>query len=335
MDASTTPRRALRAVPSNNPARTLSRKHVEAMAERVKNWGRWGADDQVGTLNHIGAEELRHAASLVRKGKAISLGLDFNFVGPQTTGWGNRFNPVHTMLQTGTDAVAGNQDWNNLRYADDMVTMPLQCGTQWDALGHIFYYDKMWNGYDAKLVDSTGAKKNGIEHTRSRMVGRGVLLDIARYKGGDYLEDGYGIGIDDLTGCAAAQGVEIRKGDFVIVRTGQLEQRLHDGDWGSYAAGTAPGLRLETAQWIHDSRIAAVCTDTWGCEVRPNETPDTNQPWHWVVIPMIGMTMGEIFFLKDLAEDCVADGVYEFLFCAPSLPITGAVGSPINPIALK
>jgi kynurenine formamidase len=326
---------SLRMVPSNRPALNLTRRDVEAMAERVKNWGRWGPHDQIGTLNHIGPDEIRRAAALVRKGLAISLGLEFNFKGPQTTGWGNRFNPIHSMLQTGTDAVAGNQDWNMLRYADDMVTMPLQSGTQWDALSHIFYGDKMWNGYDATLVDAAGARKNGIEHTRSRMVGRGVLLDIARFKGGDYLEDGYGIGSSELDACAASQGVTIRRGDFVIVRTGQLEQRIASGDWGTYAAGTAPGLRLETAEWIHRNHVAAVCTDTWGCEVRPNETADTNQPWHWVVIPMIGMTMGEIFYLKDLAEDCAADGVYEFFFCAPCLPITGAVGSPINPIAVK
>jgi kynurenine formamidase len=329
-----TAERELKRVPIARAPLTLSRSDVERLAQITKSWGRWGPDDQIGTLNYVGTDEVRHAGSLIRKGKAISLGLDFNFNGPQK-GWGNRFNPIHSMLQTGTDAVAGNQDWNNIRYADDMVTMPLQCGTQWDALGHIFYGDKMWNGYDATLVDSTGAKKNGIEHTRSKMVGRGVLLDMARFKGGDYLEDGYGISSDDLTECAAYQSVAIRRGDFVIVRTGQMEQRLSAGEWGGYAGGNAPGLRLETAEWIHERQIAAICTDTWGCEVRPNETADTAQPWHWVVIPMIGVTMGEIFYLKDLANDCLADGVYEFFFCAPSLPITGAVGSPINPIAIK
>jgi kynurenine formamidase len=239
------------------------------------------------------------------------------------------------MLATGTDAVAGRQEAGKLRYADDMVTMPLQCGTQWDGLGHIFYGEKMWNGYDARLVDSTGAKKNGIHKTRDRMVGRGVLLDIPRWKGGDYLEDGYGIGNDDLDGCARAQGVEVRPGDFVIVRTGQMEHCLARGDWGTYAAGDAPGLRFETAGWIHKTQIAAICCDTWGCEVRPNECTEAFQPWHWIVIPMIGITMGEIFYLKDLAADCAQDKVYEFLFCAPTLAITGAVGSPINPIALK
>jgi kynurenine formamidase len=162
-----------------------------------------------------------------------------------------------------------------------------------------------------------------------------VLLDIPRWKGGDYLEDGYGIGNDDLDGCARAQSVEVRPGDFVIVRTGQMEHCLARGDWGTYAAGDAPGLRFETAEWIHKKQIAAICCDTWGCEVRPNECTEAFQPWHWIVIPMIGITMGEIFYLKDLAADCAQDKVYEFLFCAPTLAITGAVGSPINPIALK
>jgi kynurenine formamidase len=239
------------------------------------------------------------------------------------------------MLATGVDAAAGRQESMGVRYADDMVTMPLQCGTQWDALGHIFFGDKMWNGYDARLVDSGGAHKNGIEKTKDKMVGRGVLLDIARHKGVDSLEDGCGIGTGDLEKCAAAQDVEIRRGDFVIVRTGHMERCLSSGNWGGYAGGDAPGLRFETADWIRSTDIAAICADTWGCEVRPNESDVASQPWHWVVIPMIGISMGEIFYLKDLAADCASDHVYEFFFCAPPLPITRAVGSPVNPIAIK
>jgi kynurenine formamidase len=140
---------------------------------------------------------------------------------------------------------------------------------------------------------------------------------------------------EDLDATAKAQGVEVRRGDFVIVRTGQMEQRLDCGDWGGYAGGDAPGLAFETADWIFKKEIAAICTDTWGCEVRPNETAEASQPWHWVVIPMIGITMGEIFYVRDLAADCAQDRVYEFLFCAPPMPVTHAVGSPINPMAVK
>ncbi len=308
---------------------------VHETAKRCSNWGKWGPDDEIGTLNYITPEDIKAAAGLVRKGSVFSLALDFDRNGPQKGLWGNRYNPIHTMLATGTDAVAGNQDAGGLRYADDSVSMPLQCGTQWDGLGHIFYGDKMWNGYDARLVDSDGAHKNGIEKVKAKMVGRGVLLDVARYLGVDSLDDGQAISVEDLEATQKAQGVEVRRGDFVIVRTGHMERCQAQGDWGGYAGGEAPGLAFDTANWIYDKEIAAICTDTWGCEVRPNETDDCTQPWHWVVIPMIGISMGEIFYLKDLADDCAEDGVYEFLFTAPPLPITRAVGSPLNPIAIK
>ena len=325
----------MKMVPKNNLKRDVTLKTLEEMAGRTKNWGKWGPEDQLGTLNFVMPEDIVAAGKLIRRGKTFALGLDFNSNGPQRTGWGGRFNPIHTMLATGTDAVAGTQDAGKIRYADDMVSMPLQCGTQWDALGHIFYGDRMWNGYDARLVDSTGAKKNGIHKTRDRMVGRGVLLDVPRFLGGDYLEDGYGIGNAELDACAKAQNVEIRRGDFVIVRTGQMERCLKEGVWGGYAGGDAPGVKFENCYWCQEKQVAAICTDTWGVEVRPNETTEANQPWHWVVIPAMGLCMGEIFYLKDLAQDCAEDGVYEFFFCGPPLIITGGTGSPINPQAIK
>ncbi|OYX14202.1 MAG: cyclase, partial [Rhizobiales bacterium 32-66-8] len=187
----------------------------------------------------------------------------------------------------------------------------------------------------ARLVDARGAKKLGIEHVRDKMVGRGVLLDVARFKGVDSLDDGYAMTIADLNDTAAAQGVEIRKGDFVIVRTGHQERCLAKKDWSGYAGGAAPGFAFETCYWIRENDIAAICSDTWGCEVRPNETDEANQPWHWVVIPAIGISMGEIFYLKELAEDCAADKVYEFFFSAPPLHLPGGAGSPINPQAVK
>ena len=161
--------------------------------------------------------------------------------------------------------------------------------------------------YDARLVDSDGAQKNGIEKVKDKMVGRGVLLDIARHIGVDSLDEGIAITNEDLDACAEAQGVEVRRGDFVLCRTGMIEQRLRDGEWGGYAGGDAPGLAFETAEWIHGHEIAAICCDTWGCEVRPNETTEAQQPWHWVVIPMIGISMGEIFNMGELAEDCADD----------------------------
>lgn len=315
---------------------TVGKAAIAEAHKKLSNWGRWGASDQLGTLNHVTTEDIVAATRLVRKGKVFALGIPLDRNGPQNGLFGGRWNPIHTMLATGTDAVAGRQDEApNIRYADDAINMPVQGATHWDALGHVFYQDKMYNGYDARLVDSNGLATLGIEHARNKMVGRGVLLDVARFKGVEYLEDGYGISNDELDACAKAQNVEIRRGDFVIIRTGQMERCLKEGQWGGYAGGDAPGVKFENCYWCHGKQIAAICSDTWGVEVRPNETAEANQPWHWVVIPAMGLTMGEIFYVKELAEDCAEDKVYEFFFNAPPLVITGGTGSPINPQAIK
>lgn len=314
----------------------VDRAAIAEAAKHLSNWRRWGDDDQIGTLNNVTSEDVVNASRLVKKGKVFALGLSLKE--PIQSGlFGGRWNPIHTMLATGTDAVAGVQDHPTpyLRYADDAINMPCQASTQWDALSHIFYGDKMYNGYDARLVDAYGARKLGIENVRDKMAGRGVLLDVARHMGVTALDDGYAITNADLNECAKAQGVEVRKGDFVIVRTGQQEKCIAARDWTGYAGGPAPGLGFETAYWIRENDIAAICADTWGCEVRPNETDEVNQPWHWVVIPAIGISMGEIFYLADLASDCAVDRVYEFFFCAPPLHLPGGTGSPINPQAIK
>jgi kynurenine formamidase len=315
----------------------FDRQTIYETAKKLSNWGRWGKDDQIGTLNNIEPSDIISAAKLIQRGKVFSLGLSLKE--PIQSGlFGGRWNPIHQMLATGTDAVAGKQDGDGksyLRYADDAINMPCQASTQWDALCHIFLDDKMYNGYPATDVSVQGASNLGIEHVRDKMVGRGVLLDIARFKSMNSLEDGYAITNEDLNKCAAFQGVEIKKGDFVIIRTGHQERCLEKGDWSGYAGGDAPGVAFETANWIKSKDIAAICTDTWGCEVRPNETDEANQPWHWVVIPAIGISMGEIFYVKELAEDCAEDKVYEFFFVAPPMHMPGAAGSPINPQAIK
>ncbi|HET7298112.1 MAG TPA: cyclase family protein [Burkholderiales bacterium] len=320
--------------------RKLTRDDLRKAAQKYKNWGRWGPDDEIGTLNHTRPEDIVAAARLVRTGKVISLALNFDNHGPQGAKSKypalGRINPLHTMLRTGTDAYAGVLDTRGIRAADDMVVMPLQCGTQWDGLGHVFYENTMWNGYDCREVTSAGAQKCGIEKTKNKMVGRGVFLDVPRALGVEVLPDGYAITGKDLDKTALVEEVELRRGDFVIVRTGQMEAKLAAGSWDGYPGGDAPGFSFETLDWIQRTELAALASDTWGCEVRPNESePGINQPWHWITIPIMGMTMGEIFYVKDLAEDCAADGVYEFLFVAPALPITGAVGSPTNPLAIK
>ena len=319
--------------------RKLTRKDVKKAADRLKNWGRWGKDDEIGTLNFTQPEHIVAAAQLVRKGKVMSLALNYDQHGPQGAKSKypalGRFNPIHLMTRTGTDAYSGVLDHRNIRGTDDIIIMPLQCGTQWDGLGHILYENYMWNGYDCRNVTSAGAQKGGIEKTKEKMVGRGVLLDVARAMGEKFLPDGFAITNEVLDYTEQKQGAEVRRGDYLLVHTGHIERCLTNQSWDGYSGGDAPGFAFETVEWLHRKEIAGVATDTWGAEVRPNETEDTNQPWHWIVIPMMGLTVGEIFYLTELAEDCAKDKVYEFMFVAPALPITGAVGSPVNPLAIK
>lgn len=324
---------------------TPSIEDVRRIATQCNNWGRWGDDDEIGTLNLLTADNVLAGKACIRRGHVISLALPYDKAGPQGGGGWGRFNPIHLMLRDGGDAITGAtvRDYYGgkdgyVRGNDDIIIMPLQCGTQWDALAHMIFEEKMYNGFDANLVSSAGALRNDIAKAREKLVGRGVLLDVARYKGKPWLDGGEVITGDDLEGCASQQGVEIGSGDIVLVRTGQMGQVRDRGGWGDYAAGysaKAPGLGLDSVMWIHGKDLAAVATDTWGAEVLPNETPDVSMPLHILLITQMGLTLGEIFDLEALAEDCAEDGVYEFFFAAPPLPFTRAVGSPINPVAVK
>ncbi|MET9226172.1 cyclase family protein [Lentzea sp. NPDC003310] len=308
---------------------------IAAAAKSCSNWDRWGQDDRLGTLNFLTPGKRAEGAALIRRGESFSLSLPFDMNGPQK-GWRRRTNPVHTMLDTGTDAAAGLQKFpHGIGGADDVISMPLQCSTQWDGLGHIFDHGRAWNGRDAATtVTSEGDLVTGIEHMASAVAGRAVLLDVGRVIGDGELPDGFAITEAHLVTTAHAHGVEVGTGDIVLVRTGQLARAKRDG-WGDYAGGPAPGLSFGTAEWLHRSEIAAIATDTWGFEVRPNEFADAFQPLHQVVIPHIGLLVGEMWDLEALAEDCARDGVHEFWLTAAPLPITGAVGSPVNPVAVK
>ncbi|MCX4817982.1 cyclase family protein [Streptomyces sp. NBC_01239] len=304
---------------------------------QCSNWGRWGEDDQLGTLNHVGPEQVRAAAALVRRGETISCTLPFDQRGPQTGSLRN--NPKNMMTATGADHLAGAQEIlpsgfgpaKGYGRSDDVLIIPNQSGTQWDSLSHIFWEGRMYNGRSAGLVSSGGAARNGIENFAGKLVLRGVLLDVAAHEGVDALEPGHAISVETLEATAAAQGVEVRQGDALIVRTGFLAARR--ANWGDYAGGAAPGLSLHTAPWLHERKVAAVVSDTWGVEVRPNEV-DCFQPFHVVALVHMGMAIGEIFDLEQLATRCREVNTYEFLFTAPALPITGASGCPVGAVAV-
>lgn len=311
---------------------------IESAAAAYRNWGRWGDDDVHGTLNFIDDAKRVEAAALIRRGASFSLSQSFDGNGPQN-GWRRRTNPVHTMLDTGTDAAAGNQGFpHGIGGADDVVAMPLQASTQWDGLGHIFDRAKAWNGRNAgNVVTSEGDKITGIETAASQIVSRGILLDVGAHLGTDgELPDGFAITPAHLDATIAAQGAtaSVGRGDILLVRTGRLARARREG-WKDYAGGPSAGISFTSAGWLHSHEIAAIATDTWGFEVRPNEFDDAFQPLHQIVIPNMGLFIGELWDLDALAADCALDGRWEFFLTAAPIPFTGAVGAPVNPIAVK
>jgi kynurenine formamidase len=310
---------------------------IAAAAARCSNWNRWGPDDVHGTLNFIDETKRREGAGLVRRGACFSLAQRFDAHGPQK-GTFRRNNPVHVMLASGLDSSESQRFPHGFSGADDVVFTPLQASTQWDGLGHVFDHGTAWNGRAAaQTVTSQGDLITGIERVAADFAGRGVLLDVATAIGEDgELPDGFAITPDHLAAAIAAQGVSatVGRGDILCVRTGALARARRDG-WGDYAGGPAPGLSFGCADWLHDTEIAAIATDTWGFEVRPNEFDDAFQPLHQVVIPHLGLFIGEMWDFEELAADCADDGCYEFFVAAAPIPFTGAVGAPVNPLALK
>ncbi len=315
----------------------------EALAEarrKYRNWGRWGPDDALGTLNYIDDAKRAAAAALARTGRAFSLAVEFNRNGPRS-GHRGRGNPIHTMLDSGVEAAAGTQGFpHGFGDADDVVFMPLRAGTHWDGLGHVYDNALAWNGRRCEeVVTGAGDLATGAERQAASFVSRGVLLDVARATtpGGE-LPGGFAITEQHLEATIAAQGPTSKagRGDIMLIRTGQLGRCRRQGSWDGYAAGPSPGLSFGTLGWLHGSEIAAVATDTFAVEVKPHEfARPCVTPLHQIAIPNIGLFLGEMFDLEALAADCAADGIYEFFLIAAGLPITGGVGLPVNPIAVK
>lgn len=306
---------------------------IDALCEKYRTWGRWGEDDELGAANLVTAERVLEAMHATRRGHVFSLALPLDRSGPQS-GLTPRVNPQHIMLRLPSEANALGD--GRLTASDDAVYMPLQAATQWDALCHIFHDGVGYNNRGAETVTTrNGASFNSITNLKDRAVGRGVLLDVARHLGRPWLEPGDSIQSEDLERCAVAQGVDVREGDFLLVRTGQIAQCRDRGGWGDYAGGSAPGLGVSAADFICGHGVVGVATDTWGIEAMPYETATLLAPLHIILLVNAGVYIGEMWDMEALAQDCAHDGIYEFFLSAQPLTISGSVGSPINPIAIK
>src|SRR5215211_7109599 len=300
------------------------------LAAAVRNWDRWGPDDELGTINLVTPEVRRRAAASVRSGRAFSLALPLSeSEGIQTGLLPGRINPVRTMAQINNPILDSDQ----VRTSDDLVVMGLQCATHWDGLAHVSYGGHIWNGYPADTVTAAGATRGGIHRIRT-LVSRGVLLDVARARGVERLEGGHVITGEDLDAAEELARVRVEPGDVVLVRTGHMAVLRERGGKRKYPA-PSPGLSMQSVPWLRQRDVAAVAIDTLTFEVFPGERDDVFLPVHMLHLVDMGLTQGQNFVLDELAADCADDGVYEFLLEASPQPFTNAVGSPVNPVAVK
>jgi kynurenine formamidase len=298
------------------------------LAKRVNNWGRWGDEDERGTLNLITPEVIARAAACIRTGKQFSLAIPLGPRGPQTGMIPGRVNPARTMTMINRPLTGDPADFCT---SDDVVYMGLQAGTHWDSLAHASYEGKLYNGFAASSVDDKGAARCGIDKVGT-VVSRAVLLDMAP---GDRLAPGHAIRPADLDEAEQRAGTRLEAGDIVLLRTGHM-QLLRADDRDSYGYGVAtPGPAMAACEWFHERDVAAVATDNLAFEVFPFEYEDCVLPVHLLDLVEMGMIQGQNWDMEELAADCLADGVYEMFLSASPEPFARGLGGPVNPVAIK
>lgn len=310
----------------------------ELLKDSPKNWGRWGDDDEIGCLNYLTPEVVLAAVSVARQGKVFTLQV------PMADPAGDPIWPGRTPAQR--FSVSDKGQWmagkapqypGGLEGADDFMVCYLQGSTQYDALGHVWFGDQIYNGYDAATTVDGLAKASVLPLAKKGVVARGVLLDIARHRGKDWLDKGETFSHEDLLACAEAQGTEIRKNDVLVVRTGWIGKFYRVTREEFYADFNEPGLTYtpELVQWFADTEIVNLVTDTIANEVTTDPVSGTLLPLHVALMSNLGVTFTEIAWLDDLAEDCANDGQYDFLYTAAPLKVVNGTGAPVNPVVIK
>ncbi|WP_369271744.1 cyclase family protein [Streptomyces sp. R11] len=298
------------------------------IAKRVNNWGRWGADDEIGTLNLITDEVVREAAACVRTGRRIPLALPLQQDGVQTGMIPGRINPLHAMVQINQEIFGPG----TVACSDDAVTMGLQTATHWDALTHVSHSGRLYNGRPADTITPHGgAEFSGIDKAR-HIVSRGVLLDVARARGVTRLDGEHAVTPEDLEAAEELAGTRVRRGDIVLVRTGQVQVYLA-GDKHAYGY-PSPGLSIRTPEWFHARDVAAVANDTLTFEIFPPEKDDLWLPVHALDLVEMGMIQGQNWNLEELSTACGQEARYAFLLSAMPEPFVGATGTPVAPVAV-
>ncbi|HEY2108165.1 MAG TPA: cyclase family protein [Candidatus Binataceae bacterium] len=309
-------------------AQRLTSAEVKGLFEKLSNWGKWGKDDERGALNFITDAKRAAAAALVKTGETVSMSLPLATL----TSNDNPTPVTHLMMQAGTDSPRQSM----AGVADYFAISPHGFATtHLDALCHIFWQGKMYNGFDAAEVGSHGAKKCSIEVASGGVVSRGVLLDIAKVKGVEWFEPGHHIFPEDLEAAEKDHGVRVEEGDVLMVRTGRPKRRAAKGGWEAPTRGLIDmaGLDATCLPWIHERRIAILGCDGTS-DVIPSGYDDIGLPIHIGTLVVMGIHLIDNADLEALSRQCARAGRYAFQFVMAPLLLKRGTASPVNPLAV-
>ncbi|MCD2196003.1 cyclase family protein [Actinomycetospora endophytica] len=309
-------------------------------ADTPKNWGKWGPDDQIGSLNYLDAAQVLRGVASVKDGQVFTLQCPMGLPHGDPVFPGREGIQREMVWDQDAFAPGGNGPAfpGGLRASDDKATMFLQGSSQYDALGHAWYDDRIWNDVDAASTNGGGMSWASIMPIAERgVVGHGVLIDMARHRGKQWLEKGETFTHRDLEEAAAAQGVTIGNRDVLLIRTGWLKFFYAVPKEEFYDGFVEPGLTYsrELVEWFQDKEIPNLVTDTIANEVTHDPESGVTLPLHASLLRNLGVSLAEIIWLDDLADACAADGRWDFLYTAAPLKIHEATGAPVNPVVIR
>ncbi len=303
-----------------DPLPPLTAATLEQWMSGLSNWGRWGEDDELGTLNLITAEKRRQAAGLVTAGVSVSLAFDLAKEASTNT----EFPLEHSLRVHENDGGVFAEDTYTIRYhgfAHSHV----------DALCHIFHQGKMYNGFPRSGVKPDGAEQLGVQTMKQGIFTRGVLVDVPWLKEVPYLEPGTAVRVADLHAWEQKTGVQITSGDVLLVRTGLHQRRRALGSWNF--TQRAAGLHTSIVPWLKARDVATIGSDGTN-EVFPSGIVGMPFPIHRLAVVALGMPLLDNLNLEDLAREARARKRWTFLFIAAPLRVPGGTGSPLNPLAI-
>ena len=297
----------------------VSAEEVQLWLDELSNWGRWGPDDELGTLNLITAEKRLDAASMVEDGTVVSLARDVN----KDTAPDNP-QPIGHSVRFSGDRIGWGSDTYTISYHGYSYS-------HIDALPHTGVGGRLYNDYPTETVGENGAEKLGVQVMQNGLFTRAVLIDIPRLRDVQFLEPGTAITVDELERWEREMGVEIEPGDVLLVRTGRWAKRAQDGPWA--AGRQLAGLHASTAGWLKEKDISAIGSDGI-TDVLPSGVEGFTHPLHQLLLVGMGTPLFDNLDLEEVAEEAAARGRWSFLFSAAPMRIPGGLGSPINPLVI-